>query len=110
MERDRKSERNQQMVDQYKAERKGRREEMRRNGIQLRPAPRFAPGTIIPEIPEGMELHKFYGEPILLPAIEEGEPMFGRSRHSIRQAEILFKLEKERRGRERISLKHPGLF
>lgn len=105
MEFDKKSERNQQIADQYKRERKQRR--------VLRPklpVPRFASGTIVPEVSEGMELHKFYGQPILLPAIEKGEPMFGGSRYSLSQAEMLFKLEKERRGRERISTGQAQLF
>ncbi|MBI2039610.1 hypothetical protein HYT18_00880 [Candidatus Microgenomates bacterium] len=100
-----KSERNQQIHEQRKLE----RQERGRTRPKM-PAPRFVPGTYIPEVPEGMELHKFYGKPILLPAIEEGEPIFDGSRYSVRQAEILFNLEKERRGRERISLKHQGLF
>lgn len=102
--RDRKSERNQRIADQYKLERK-------QKGV-LRPkmpAPRFAPHVVIPEVPEGMELHKFYGEPILLPAIEDGEARFGGSKYSVRQAEILIKSEEERRGRERISVRLSGL-
>lgn len=102
---ERKSERNQQIYEQRQLERK-----QRRSGRLKPSAPRFAPDTVIPEVPEGMILDKFHGEPILLPAITEGESMFGKSRYSIRQAEILLKLAAERRGRERISAGQAQLF
>ena len=66
MEHGRKSERNQQIHEQQKLKRRG--EGSRRGTLVV---PRFHPKTVIPEVPEGMELHKFYGEPILLPAILE---------------------------------------
>lgn len=89
---ERKSERNQQSYEQRKLERKQRR------SMRLKPAaPRFAPGTVIPEVPAGMLLDKFHGEPILLPVIMEGEMMFGKSRYSARQVEILLRMEEQRR-------------
>lgn len=102
---ERKSERNQNKYEQCRLERKQRR------SMKLKPpAPRFAPGTVTPEVPVEMVLGKFFGEPILLPAIREDEPMFGKSRFSVRQAEILLNMEEERRGRERISLGQAQLF
>ncbi len=100
-----KSERNQQISNQRKLENK------QRSVVQPKlSAPRFAPGIVIPEVPEGMVLGKFFGEPILLPAIEEDEPMLGRSRYSLRQTEILLQLEQTRRGKDRISTQQSGLF
>lgn len=91
MERDRKSEHNQQIHDRKKLE----REQRGRMRFKM-PAPRFAPKVVIPEVPEGMELHKFYGAPVLLPARLDGEPMLGRSPFTIRQAEALQRLVEQR--------------
>lgn len=92
-----KSERNQQIYEQRKLEskQKGR----------IRPkmsAPRFAPYVVIPEVPEGMELQKFYGKPVLLPIMLEGEPMVGKSPYTRRQMDILegLALVIERQARE----------
>lgn len=73
-----------------------KREEVIDMEREKQPPPRFHPKTIIPEIPEGMELHKFYGEPILLPARAEGELMYGNSPFSMRQVETLQRLVAER--------------
>ena len=89
-----KSERNQRICEQLRFERKQRV----RTRSQL-PAPRFAPHVILPEVPEGMVLHKFYGEPVLLPAITEGEELFGKTPYTQRQFEVLGQLERERLSR-----------
>lgn len=59
--------------------------------------PRFHPSRILPEVPMGKELHKFHGEPVLLTAREEGEPVFGNSTYTERQARELTKLAELRR-------------
>lgn len=64
------------------------------------PAPRFHPKATIPEVPEGMQLAKFYGEPAIIPAKQEGDEMYGKSRFTVRQFEALMELE---RGRLRIA-------
>lgn len=94
MNKERKSARNQRICDQLKFERK-QREKTR---TQL-PAPRFAPHVVLPEVPEGMVLHKFYGEPALLPARTEGEELIGKTPYTQRQFEAIGQLEKERLSR-----------
>ncbi len=94
MDLERKSERNQRICDQLKLERKQR--------VRIRPqlpTPRFAPHIVLPEVPEGMELHKFYGEPVLLPARTEGEELIGKTPYTQRQFEVIGQLEKERLSR-----------
>lgn len=86
-----KSERNQRVYEQHKLERQGKKS-MRGKLV----APRFHPKTVIPEVSEGMELHKFYGEPVLLPARAEGEQMYGNSPFTLRQVETLQRLVAER--------------
>lgn len=91
MDFERKSERNQRICEEYKLVRKQQK--------ALRPkvpAPRFGPGVKVPEIPEGMELHKFYGEPVLLPAKTEDEELVGRMSYTQRQIEILKVLLEQR--------------
>lgn len=84
MDFERKSERNQQLCEQYKIIRKQRR--AMRPKI---PAPRFGRGIEVSIVPAGMELHKFYGGPVILPARAEGEELVGRSPYTQRQIEEL---------------------
>lgn len=63
------------------------------------PTPRFGPHVVIPEVPEGLVLHKFYGEPVLLPAKAEGEELVGKTPFTQRQIEAIGQLEKERLSR-----------
>lgn len=72
--------------------------------MEIKKGPRFSKGTIIPEVPEGMELVKFHGKPALIPTKEKGEPILGdpESGFTIRQFDALVKLEEERRRTERI--------
>lgn len=58
--------------------------------------PRFYPKTVMPEVTEGQELVKFHGQLVLIPAAKEGDPMYGRTRFTMRQAEALFDLERTR--------------
>jgi hypothetical protein len=53
---------------------------------------RFHPNIELPTIPQGKELHKFHGQPVLLTAKEDGEPMFGKSPYTLRQAKELEEL------------------
>ncbi len=55
--------------------------------------PRFHPSINLPEIPPGKELHKFHGQPVLLTAKEDGEPMFGNSPYTERQVRELVDLD-----------------
>ena len=59
---------------------------------------RFHPSITLPEVPEGKELHKFYGQPVLLTAMEEGEPMYGNSPYTVRQARELEELAELTKG------------
>lgn len=91
MEFERKSERNQQLCERYKIMRKQRR--AMRPKI---PAPRFGRGIKVPMAPEGMELHKFYGEPVFLPVRLEGEELVGKMPYTLRQIEALTELGRQR--------------
>lgn len=51
---------------------------------------------MIPEVPEGMELHKFYGQPIRLPKSEDGEPLVGKTPYTQRMIDRLNELVAER--------------
>ncbi len=62
--------------------------------------PRFHPRTIVPEVPEGMILVKFHGEPALIPSRGEDELMFGKSGFTLRQVEALVDLEQKRKRRK----------
>ncbi len=59
--------------------------------------PRFDKRQVLPEVPEGMELYKFHGEPVLIPLAEIGEEMVGKSGYTKRQMDKLIELEDERR-------------
>lgn len=88
---ERKSERNRKICDQLKLGRK-----LRGRTRSKIPAPRFGVGIEVLVIPEGMELHKFYGRPVLLPARAEGEELVGRSPYTKRQIEVLQMLVEQR--------------
>lgn len=47
--------------------------------------------------PRGTILAKFHGEPVLLPAQEPGEKLFGKSRFTPRQLDTLMTYEARRR-------------
>lgn len=63
---------------------------------ERRVGPRFHQKTVVPEVFPDMELVKFHGEPALIPANQGGEPMYGRTRFTVRQAAFLIELERER--------------
>lgn len=63
------------------------------------PAPRFHHKAVIPDVPEGMQLVKFHGEPALIPAQQEGDEMFGKSRFTVKQFDALMELEGKRKRR-----------
>lgn len=67
------------------------------NAIRNGEKPRFHPKTVVPEVPAGMELVKFHGQPVLIPERREGEQMFGKSNFTMPQAEELFAYERIRR-------------
>jgi hypothetical protein len=71
--------------------------------------PRFHNKAVVPEVPEGMQLVKFHGEPALIRARKPGDPIYGNSRNTITEAEDLKKLERERLSIERI-VKQTGGF
>lgn len=58
-----------------------------------RPAPRFGPFVEIPQTPEGMVLHKFYGRPVFLTAREDDELLVGKTPYTERQLRELQKLK-----------------
>lgn len=64
---------------------------------------RFHRDAKIPEVPKSMTLVKFHGEPALIPAKEEGEPMYNRD-FTVRQADALIELERRRLSREPLIL------
>ena len=59
--------------------------------------PRFHPKAVIPEVPQGMVLVKFHGEPALIPEMERGEKVVGNTRFTLRQIDALGQLELKRR-------------
>ena len=59
--------------------------------------PRFHPKAVVPEVPKGMELAKFHGQPVLIPGRRDGDESFGRSRFTVSQAQELFAYERIRR-------------
>lgn len=64
--------------------------------MERRIGPRFHRDAKIPEVPKGMVLVKFHGEPALIPVKEEGEPMFGKTSFTVGQAAALIELERQR--------------
>jgi hypothetical protein len=66
------------------------------------PRPRFHPQTILPVVPEGMTLVKFFGEPAVIPIRRECEPLSRRSEQfTDRQLEALVEMDKARKRRIR---------
>ncbi|MBI4097917.1 MAG: hypothetical protein HY426_02650 [Candidatus Levybacteria bacterium] len=64
---------------------------------QERGKPRFDHKQVLPTvIPEGMELYKFYGKPVLIPARAEGEELVGNTTYTARQIERLNELSAQR--------------
>lgn len=63
-----------------------------KENLTERKMPRFHPSVAIPDVPKGKELHKYYGQPVLLTAKEECEPMFGNSPYTERQVKELGEL------------------
>ena len=58
--------------------------------------PRFHAKTEILPVPEGMLLVKFHGEPALIPQVENGDIMYGKSQFTERQVKALLTLEHQR--------------
>ena len=58
--------------------------------------PRFDKRERLPEVPEGMELYKFHGQPVLIPSAVGGEEMVGNSGYTKRQIDRLIELEDQR--------------
>lgn len=67
----------------------------RRHG-ERKPAPRFGKKVELPEVPEGMMLIKFHGEPKVISQAQPGEPMYRNSRFTVRQIDDLIGLEQKR--------------
>ena len=56
----------------------------------------FHRDTILPEVPEGMALVKFHGEPAVIPGQKDGDVLFGKTPFTEVQIEALQQLELHR--------------
>lgn len=56
----------------------------------------FHRDTILPEVPDGMALIKFHGEPAVIPGQRDGDELHGKTQFTEGQIHALFDLEEHR--------------